>query len=84
MRRLKKFGSRYGLKKFAEGGEMKKSPDEEADIGALKVLQQGDYDVGGPKRRYRPGKAKRFSGGGSASKRADGIAKKGKTRGKFV
>jgi hypothetical protein len=30
------------------------------------------------------GKIKKYSGGGSASKRADGCAVKGKTRGKFV
>ena len=30
------------------------------------------------------GKVKKYSGGGSASKRADGCAVKGKTRGKFV
>ena len=29
------------------------------------------------------GKVKKMSGGGSASKRADGIAQRGKTRGKF-
>ena len=32
----------------------------------------------------RGGKVKKYSGGGSASKRADGCAVKGKTRGKFV
>jgi len=69
------------MKKYSKGGM---SADEEADLQALKTLQQGDYDVGGPKRRYRPGKVKRFSGGGSASSRADGCAVKGKTRGKMV
>ncbi len=68
------------------------SPDVEADLKALETLEQPDYDVGGPKRRYPKGKVKRYadegykSGGtvGSASKRADGCAVKGKTRGKFV
>ena len=97
------------MKKYAEGGM---SADEEADLQALKTLKQGDYDVGGPKRRYARGKVKRMAGGGmpdltgdgkvtradvlkgrgvfkkggsvgSASKRADGIAVKGKTRGKI-
>ena len=81
---------RYGgrVKKMAEGG----SADVEADLKALETLEQPDYDVGGPKRRYRKGKVKRYaddgykSGGSvsSASKRADGCAVKGKTRGKFV
>jgi hypothetical protein len=136
------------MKKYAEGGM---SADEEADLQALKNLKQGDYDVGGPKRRRGPrandedmsvgkrlkataykalnkigsipfdlaeyveskttknpenrvikknvGDVKRrldaekergayFKKGGavksSASKRADGCAVKGKTRGKFV
>jgi hypothetical protein len=69
------------MKKYAAGGM---SPDEEADLQALKTLKQGDYDVGGPKRRYARGKVKRMASGGSASKRADGCAVRGKTRGKFV
>lgn len=69
------------MKKYAQGGM---SADEEADLQALKTLKQPDYDVGGPKRRYRPGKVKRYAGGGSASSRADGCAVRGKTRGKFV
>ena len=72
------------MKKYAQGGM---SADEEADLQALKTLKQGDYDVGGPKRRYARGKVKRYSGGGStgsASKRADGCAVRGKTRGKMV
>ncbi len=70
------------MKKYAAGGM---SPDEEADLQALKTLKQGDYDVGGPKRRFARGKVKRMAGGGmSASKRADGCAIKGKTRGKIV
>jgi hypothetical protein len=70
------------MKKYSAGGM---SADEEADLQALKTLKQGDYDVGGPKRRYARGKVKRMAGGGmSASKRADGIAQRGKTRGKMV
>ena len=72
------------MKKYVEGGL---SADEEADLQALKTLKQGDYDVGGPKRRYARGKVKRMAGGGStgsASKRADGCAVRGKTRGKMV
>ena len=72
------------MKKYAEGGM---SADEEADLQALKTLKQGDYDVGGPKRRYARGKVKKMAGGGmasSASRRADGIATKGKTRCKMV
>jgi hypothetical protein len=73
---------------MAKGG----SADVEADLQALKTLEQPDYDVGGPKRRYRKGKVKRYadegykSGGSvsSASKRADGCAVRGKTRGKMV
>ena len=102
--KVQKFGPRYGFKRFAEGGKMQtgtakrnpKSPplsdDVEADLKALETLEQPDYEVGGPKRRYRKGKVKRYadegykSGGSvsSASKRADGCAVKGKTRGKFV
>lgn len=104
MKRMKKFGPRYGFKKFQEGGL---TADEEADLQALKTLQQPDYDVGGPKRRFARGKVKRYSdegqahdpgakkvkspkrynkggGVGSASKRADGCATQGKTRGKMV
>jgi hypothetical protein len=99
------------MKKYAVGGM---SPDEEADLQALKTLKQGDYDVGGPKRRFARGKVKRMKDGGmpdltgdgkitradvlkgrgvfkkggavksSASKRADGCAIKGKTKGKMV
>lgn len=98
------------MKKYAAGGM---SPDEEADLQALKTLKQPDYDVGGPKRRLGPRKPKKMAGGGmpdltgdgkvtradvlkgrgvfkkggsvgSASKRADGCAVRGKTRGKFV
>lgn len=99
------------MKKYAAGGM---SADEEADLQALKTLKQGDYDVGGPKRRYARGKVKRYARGGgmpdltgdgkvtradvlkgrgvfkkggsvgSASKRADGCAIRGKTRGKMV
>jgi hypothetical protein len=69
------------MKKYSAGGM---SADEEADLQALKTLKQGDYDVGGPKRRFARGKVKRYSNGGSASSRADGIAIRGKTRGKMV
>lgn len=58
---------------------------------ARKMLEQGkrekkpakiaDYDMDGMK---KGGKVKKYAGGGSASKRADGCATKGKTRGKFV
>lgn len=73
------------MKKYSVGGSM--SADEDADLQALKTLKQPDYDVGGPKRRYARGKVKRMAGGGStssASKRADGCAVRGKTRGKIV
>ena len=74
------------MKKYAVGGGM--SADEEADLQALKTLKQPDYDVGGPKRRLGPrAPKKKFAGGGSvgsASKRADGCAIRGKTRGKMV
>ena len=72
------------MKKYAAGGM---SADEEADLQALKTLQQPDYSVGGPRRRLGPRKPKEMAGGGmtsSASKRADGIAQRGKTRGKMV
>lgn len=51
------------VKKYAAGGM---SADEEADLQALKTLKQGDYDVGGPKRRFARGKVKRMAGGGEA------------------
>lgn len=76
---------------------------DENELNVLKFLNQPDYDVGGPKRRFARGKVKRddderpvgkmrmlpkkMRKGGSissASKRADGCAIKGKTRGKFV
>lgn len=85
------------MKKYAMGGKMDTKgamgntktrplgPDEEADLKALETLQQPDYDVGGPKRRFARGKVKRMAGGGmSASKRADGCAVRGKTRGMIV
>jgi hypothetical protein len=141
MKRAAKFGPRYGMKRFVEGG----SADVEADLQALKTMQQDGYDVGGPRQRGTPRrgrnqgtldryrremakepalaptleefmsrfgkktlsdkdkeldvlataarrqmaeKSKRgYKKGGSvssASKRADGCAVKGKTRGKFV
>jgi len=53
------------MKKYSQGGM---SADEEADLQALKTLKQGDYDVGGPKRRYARGKVKKMAGGGSVRK----------------
>jgi hypothetical protein len=89
------------MKRYAQGGM---SADTEADLQALKTLQQPDTPTfsRGPKRRFRRGKVKRYEdergehmpyakpmrkGGSvksSASRRADGCAVKGKTRGKFV
>jgi len=37
-----------------------KSPDVEADIQARKFLEQPNYQTGGPRRRYRAGKVKRY------------------------
>jgi hypothetical protein len=100
-------------RKFNSGGPAKERKDKdrdeltEAEENELKVaefLNQPDYETGGPKRRYRAGKVKRYedegqphspgakvvekrrSGGSvsSASRRADGIAAKGKTRCKIV
>lgn len=58
------------VKKYSAGGM---SADEEADLQALKTLKQGDYDVGGPKRRFARGKVKRFNVGGNVpGKRSKG------------
>jgi hypothetical protein len=85
------------MKRYAKGGM---SADTEADLQALKTLQQPDTPTfsRGPKRRYRRGKVKRYPDeggehmpyakpmrtGGSASSRADGCAVRGKTKGRFV
>ena len=85
------------MKRYAQGGM---SADTEADLQALKTLQQPDTPTfsRGPKRRFRRGKVKRYEDergehmpyakpmrtGGSASSRADGCAVRGKTKGRFV
>ena len=131
MKRTPKFGPRYGMKRFNEGGSAskpeKKSSGFKDALGTLSPLfgmlsghgAFGKNDLGilpalarrARKRRAdgsemteaaeaaeaaessasptmrRGGKVKKYSGGGStssASKRADGCATKGKTRGKFV
>ena len=128
MKRTPKFGPRYGMKRFNEGGsaskpEKKSSGFKEVlgtlsplfgmlsghgafgknDLGILPALARRERkrradgsemteaeeaaEGGAPPTMRRGGRVKKKASGGSvssASKRADGCAVKGKTRGKFV
>jgi len=55
----------------------KSTPDKPDDAGETMAMEAGE----GMK---RGGKVKKMAKGGSASKRGDGCATKGKTKGKFV
>jgi len=128
MKRTPKFGPRYGMKRFNEGGsaskpEKKSSGFKEVlgtlsplfgmlsghgafgknDLGILPALARRERkrradgsemteaeeaaEGGAPPTMRRGGRVKKKASGGSvssASKRADGCAQRGKTRGKFV
>jgi hypothetical protein len=65
-------------------GRMRRVPDEYLTDKGSSTMMRRDSDAFNMK---RGGKVKKYSSGGStssASKRADGIAQRGKTRGKFV
>lgn len=66
--------ARRARKRRPDGSEM--TEEEEA----AEAASSGSA----PPTMRRGGKIKKYSSGGSASKRADGCAVKGKTRGKFV
>ena len=128
MKRTPKFGPRYDMKRFNEGGSASKPEKKSSgfkellgtlsplygmmsghgafgknDLGILPALarrarkRRADgsemteaeeaAEGGAPPTMRRGGKVKKKASGGSvssASKRADGCAVKGKTRGKFV
>ena len=128
MKRTPKFGPRYGMKRFNEGGSASKPEKKSSgfkdvlgtlsplfgmlsghgafgknDLGILPALARRERkrradgsemteaeeaaEGGAPPTMRRGGKVKKKASGGSvssASKRADGCAVKGKTRGKFV
>jgi len=110
MKRLKKFGPRYGMKQFAEGGDTASKTKLHKPISMGKLLLGGALGALPVAARYfsnpslNPNKylldleeqrekeeeeklGKMRKGGkvkSSASKRADGCAVKGKTKGRFV
>jgi len=128
MKRTPKFGPRYGMKRFNEGGSASKPEKKSSgfkdvlgtlsplfgmlsghgafgknDLGILPALARRERkrradgsemteaeeaaEGGAPPTMRRGGRVKKKASGGSvssASKRADGCAVKGKTRGKFV
>jgi hypothetical protein len=62
---------------------------EKAGVKDKKSLPEADYRFGSARKRIEEGdrqrtKVKKMAKGGSASKRADGCATKGKTKGRFV
>ena len=60
--------------KYRDDEEERRQAEEEALMQATR----------GPENMKRGGKVKKMAKGGSASKRADGCAQRGKTRGKMV
>ena len=60
--------------KYRDAEEERRQAEEEALMQATR----------GPENMKRGGKVKKMAKGGSASKRADGCAQRGKTRGKMV
>jgi hypothetical protein len=75
-------------RKFGKGGDMKESKAMVAKEmnfmkkkGAPKSMIKHEMAEAGMK---KGGMAKKMASGGSASKRADGIAQKGKTKGKML
>jgi len=106
MKRMAKFGPRYGMKRFGEGGATDKKPPPPSSSDDL-IPRSMLPDKPPPRPRTKAGRipleqieammgetkegvklpVKKAKGGkihSSASRRADGIAKKGKTRGRFV
>ena len=74
MKRATKFGPKYGFKRFDKGGTTGGMPDLTGDgkITRADVLKgRGVFKKGGMVKS-------------SASRRADGIAQRGKTKGRFV
>jgi len=57
--------------KYRDDEEERRRKEEEATAQAAGGMKRG-------------GKVKKYAGGGSASKRADGIAQRGKTKGRMV
>jgi hypothetical protein len=98
MKRSPKFGPRYGYKKFGEGGETSKKPPPPKKptppppiSSSDDLVPRGnlpDKSVVPRSKRYGEDVKPRLARGGSvkssASRRADGIAQRGKTRGRFV
>ena len=80
MKRMAKFGPRYGMKRFNEGGatDKKMSGGDFPDLTGDGKVTHADVLKG--RGVFKKGGAVHSS----VSRRADGIAKKGKTRGKFV
>jgi hypothetical protein len=94
--KLKKGGM---MKKMAKGGETMgpKSMSKDVEKGSNKLTKFGQSAVqkrgmtrgknlgdSGPTAKMCGGGMKKMAKGGSASSRADGIASKGKTKGKFI
>ena len=74
---------------FKKGGSMasKMNPGFMAMMAKKKAAQEGSKaDMASDKKQMmkKGGAAKKMASGGSASSRADGVAKKGKTVGKFL
>ena len=76
-------------KKFARGGEMKHDDIIEDKKMIKKAVGMHDKQLHGGKKTdlaglKKGGACKKMAAGGSASKRADGVASKGKTKGTMV
>ena len=78
-------------KTFSRGGDMagKMNPGFMAMMAKKKGMQEGSKaDMASDKKQMmgmkKGGAAKKMASGGSASSRADGIAQKGKTKGKMM
>ena len=76
-------------KKFSRGGEMKHDDIIEDKKMVKKAVGMHDKQLHGGKKTdlaglKKGGACKKMAAGGSASKRADGVASKGKTKGTMV
>lgn len=72
---------RYPGQNEAEQRRRQEAMDEKMRGAYERFERSSENDSPGYK---KGGKVKKYSGGGSASKRADGIAQRGKTKGRMV
>jgi hypothetical protein len=69
---------------FAKGGDMKESKSMTKKEVAFMQKKGAPKSMVKHEKKEMASKSKKYAKGGSVSARADGIAKKGKTKGKFV